>query len=153
MDTTADVATRELVLTRVFAAPRRLVFRAWTDQAMAARWWTPEGFTPLACRMEVQPGGAWQRVICAPDGREVMMRGRYLEIVDLERLVFTFAINADPETLVTVTFAEIDGKTELTLRHTRFATDGARDAHTVGWTGCLAGFARWLADTTREPHA
>jgi len=146
----ANTAERELVITRVFDAPRRLVFKAWTQPEHAARWWGPQGFTTISCEMDVRPGGAWWRRMRSPEGTEHRKRGIYREIVEPERLVFTYATedaagNSGHETLVTVTFADLGGKTRLTLRQAAFETADARDAHEGGWTGCLERFAEYLA--------
>jgi uncharacterized protein YndB with AHSA1/START domain len=140
---------RELVVTRVFDAPRPTVFRAWTDPDRAAHWWGPKGFVSVSCEMEVWPGGTWRRAMRAPDGGLHIGRGVYREILAPERLVFTYAWEdsegrAGHETLVTVTFAERGEKTELTLRQGVFETRAARDAHAAGWTSCLQRFAEYL---------
>jgi uncharacterized protein YndB with AHSA1/START domain len=148
---TANGATdRELVIERVFDAPRRLVFRVWTEPEHLARWWGPQGFTTLSCRVEVRPGGAWFRRMRSPEGTEHTKRGIYREVVEPERLVFTYADEeADgglgPETLVTVTFEELGAKTKLTLHQTGFETVTARDGHYGGWTSCMDRFADYLA--------
>jgi uncharacterized protein YndB with AHSA1/START domain len=154
-DQTTDSAQRELVVTRVFDAPRRLVFRAWTDPAQAARWWGPRGFTTISCEMDVRPGGAWRRCMRAPAGTTHCGRGVYREIVEPERLVFTYAWedaagHPGDETLVTVAFAEQGSKTKLTLRQSGFATVEARDSHREGWSSCLERFAGYLADRLRR---
>jgi uncharacterized protein YndB with AHSA1/START domain len=141
---------RELVVTHVFDAPRRLVFRAWTEPERAAHWWGPKGFVSVSCEMEVRPGGTWRRVMRAPDGVLHTGRGVYREILAPERLVFTYAWEDGDgrpghETLVTVIFAEHGEKTELTLRQAIFETPTARDAHEAGWTSCLERFAEYLA--------
>ncbi len=141
---------RELVVARVFDAPRRLVFRAWTDPELAAHWWGPKGFTSVSCEMDVRPGGKWRRSMRSPDGSLRCARGVYREIVAPERLVFTYAWeDADGrpghETLVSVVFVEHGGRTELTLRQAVFETVTARDAHRGGWTSCLERFAEYLA--------
>jgi uncharacterized protein YndB with AHSA1/START domain len=146
----APLSDRDLVVTRIFDAPRRLVFEAWIDAQHAAHWWGPQGFVPVSCEMDVRPGGAWRRAMRSPDGRLHVGRGIYREIVVPERLVFTYAwVDADGrpghETLVSVIFAERAGKTELTLRQSGFATATARDAHREGWTSCLERFAEYLA--------
>jgi uncharacterized protein YndB with AHSA1/START domain len=144
-------AERELVVTRVLAAPRRLVFKAWTEPEHAARWWGPRGFTTLSCEMDVRPGGAWRRCMRSPEGSVHVKRGVYREVVEPERLVFTYAdedAGGRPghETLVTVSFAEAGaGRTRLTLRQAAFETVAARDAHRGGWTSCLERFADHLA--------
>jgi uncharacterized protein YndB with AHSA1/START domain len=147
-----DASTgRELVIERIFDAPRELVFKLWTQPEHAARWWGPQGFTTISCEMEVRPGGTWRRCMRSPEGALYWKRGVYLEIAPPERLVFTY-VNEDAdgepghETLVTVSFAEHGPKTRLTLRHTRFESVEARDAHEGGWTSCMDRFADYLAN-------
>src|SRR5712692_7136395 len=108
--TTTEVTERELVITRVFDAPRSLVFKAWTEPDRAVRWWGPQGFTTISCEMDVRPGGAWRICMRSPNGSDEWQQGVYREIVEPERLVFTYAFedaSGKPghETLVTVTFA------------------------------------------------
>src|SRR3981081_2563312 len=79
---------REVVITRVFDAPRALVFRAWTDPQHLARWWGPQGFSNPVCETDVRIGGAWRIVMRGPDGAEYPGGGVYREIVVPERLVF-----------------------------------------------------------------
>lgn len=139
----------ELVITRVLDAPRRLVFRVWTEPLHLARWWGPQGFALLACEADVRPGGSWRRRMRSPEGSVHVKLGRYLEIVEPERLVFTYADEDEagrpgPETLVTVTFAEVVGKTELTLRQTGFTTVALRDGHRGGWSSALERLATHL---------
>jgi uncharacterized protein YndB with AHSA1/START domain len=145
-----SLSDRELVVTRVFDAPRRLVYQAWTDPHRAAHWWGPQGFVSFSCEMDVRPGGIWRRAMRSPDGSLHIGHGVYREISPPERLVFTYAWEDGEgrpghETLVTVTFAEHGSKTELTLRQAVFETVTARDEHRVGWTTCLERFAEYLA--------
>jgi uncharacterized protein YndB with AHSA1/START domain len=117
------LAEREITITRVFAAPRAVVFRAWTDAAQLAQWWGPKGFTNPVCEIDARVGGAIRIHMRAPDGNIYPMRGEICELVAPERLVFTNnaideAGNPIIEGLTTVTFAEEGGKTRLTL-HTR----------------------------------
>jgi uncharacterized protein YndB with AHSA1/START domain len=145
-------AERELVISRTFDAPRQLVFKAWTEPDRAARWWGPQGFTTISCEMEVRPGGTFRACMRSPEGTEHCRQGIYREVVEPERLVFTYAWedaegNPGHETVVTVTFADLAGKTELTLHQAVFETVTARDAHHGGWTSCLERFAAYLADT------
>src|SRR5207245_8235218 len=86
-----QTAEAELYITRIFNAPRSLVFRAWIEPAHLAHWWGPKGFTTLSCDMDVRPGGTWFRLMRAPDGSEHRKRGVYREIVEPDRLVFTDA--------------------------------------------------------------
>jgi uncharacterized protein YndB with AHSA1/START domain len=142
---------RTLMMTRVFDAPRDMVFAAWIDQDQAARWWGPKGFTSVSCTMDVRIGGIWRRAMRSPDGTEHRARGVYREISRPARLVFTYAWESEMgrpkhETLVTLTFADLgDGKTELTLHQTQFETTAARDDHSGGWSSCLERFADYLA--------
>jgi uncharacterized protein YndB with AHSA1/START domain len=147
----AEAATgaAELFISRIFDAPRRLVFQAWTDPVHLARWWGPHGFTIVCCEAEVRPGGGWRRTMRGPEGGVICKRGVYREIAAPARLVFTYvsddaAGNPGSETLVTVTFADIGGKTRLTLRQSFFESVGERDAHRDGWTSCLERFAEYL---------
>jgi uncharacterized protein YndB with AHSA1/START domain len=140
---------RALVITRTLDAPRELMFAAWTDARSAAQWWGPKGFTSVSCTMDARVGGAWRRVMHSPDGVEHRAGGVYREIAAPERLVFTYAWedaagHPGHETLVTLTFRDLGGKTELTLRQETFQSVAARDDHRGGWSGCLDRFAEYL---------
>ena len=78
---------REIVMTRLFDAPRELVFKAYTDPAMVPHWWGQRGATTTVDKMDVRPGGAWRFVQRGPDGSEFAFNGEYREIVPPERLV------------------------------------------------------------------
>jgi uncharacterized protein YndB with AHSA1/START domain len=117
----AEPAERMLVITRIFDAPRELVFKAWTDPKHMAQWWGPKGFTNPVCEMDVRPGGALRIVMRAPDGINYPMTGVFREIVEPERLVFTnVAVDAEGnpllEGLTTVTFTEHRSMTKLILQ-------------------------------------
>ena len=119
----AHALERELVITRIFDAPRSLVFKAWTDPEHLAQWWGPKGFTAPVCEIDARVGGAIRIHMRSPDGAVYPMKGEIREIVAPERLVFTNiavdeAGNHIIEGLTTVTFAEEGGKTRLNL-HTR----------------------------------
>ncbi len=111
---------REILITRVFDAPRALVFAAWTKPEHVARWWGPGGFTMPRCEIDLRPGGSYRFVMRGPDGREFPIRGVYREVRPPERIVYTdrFDMEGMPafEGLITVTFTERDGRTTLTLR-------------------------------------
>jgi uncharacterized protein YndB with AHSA1/START domain len=143
-------ADRELVVTRVFEAPREAVFRAWTDPKQAAMWWGPQGFTTISREMDVRPVGAYRACMRSPQGTRHCRRGIYREVIPPEQLVFTYAWEDSDgklghETLVTVRFAELGGKTRLTLHQAGFATADARDDHHAGWSSCMERFADYLA--------
>jgi uncharacterized protein YndB with AHSA1/START domain len=114
---------REFVITRVFNAPRELVFKAWTDPKHLSQWWGPKGFTNPICQWDARPGGKIYDVMRAPDGTEHPMGGEYREIVEPEKLVISCGALDDKgkmlfEFVHTATFSEKDGKTEMVL-HSR----------------------------------
>jgi len=148
---TTDAAERVLVITRVFDAPRELVFELWTNPAHAKHWMGPRGFTATHFEQDPRPGGAWRACLREDDsGRELWQGGVFREIVEPERLVYTFAWDRENgsrghETLVTVTFAEHDGKTKMTFRQAVFETVGQRDGHQGGWNSTFDRLAEYAA--------
>jgi uncharacterized protein YndB with AHSA1/START domain len=130
--TTASPATsdRELVATRVFDAPRALVFKAWTDPGRIGRWWGPRGFTTTSYAMDVRPGGVWRFCMHGPDGVDYQNKITYTEVVEPERIAYEHGGDKDCEPVnfeVIVTFEEHgDGKTKLTMRMI-FPSPAARD--------------------------
>ena len=110
---------REIVLKRVFNAPRELVFDAWTDPDHIGEWWGPNGFTTTIHEMTVRPGGVWRFIMHGPDGIDYNNRIIYREIVRPERLAYNHDsdIEDDPDRFfVTVTFAEVERKTMVTMQ-------------------------------------
>jgi uncharacterized protein YndB with AHSA1/START domain len=143
------VSDRDLVITRLIDAPRPLVFKAWTDPDQIARWWGPKGFVTVDHDMDVRPGGAYRFTMRSPQGTDHRKRGVYREVVEPERIVFTFSwIQPDGqpghETLITVTLKEEGTKTKLTLHQGVFDTMGWRDDHHIGWSSCLERFAEYM---------
>jgi len=108
---------REILITRVFDAPRKLVFEAITKPEHVAHWWGPRNMTMLTCEMDLRTGGAWRFVLRGPDGNDYGFRGVYREITPPERLVQTFEFEGMPGhvSLETSTLEEQDGKTKLTV--------------------------------------
>jgi uncharacterized protein YndB with AHSA1/START domain len=110
---------RTIVTTRMFDAPRELVFEAWTDPKHLVQWWGPNGFTTTIRAIDVRPGGVWRFVMHGPDGVDYENRIVYEEIVKPERLVYSHGGGGDVEPVqfqVTVTFEDHDGKTKLTMK-------------------------------------
>ncbi len=120
---------REIVITRVLAAPRRLVWEAWTSPEHLPRWMLgPEGWSMPVCEADLRPGGAWHFVWRHADGSEMAMRGVYREVVPPERLVSTESWGGDwPETVNTLTLTEEGGTTTVTQR-VLYPSKEARDA-------------------------
>jgi uncharacterized protein YndB with AHSA1/START domain len=114
-----DEDARALVTTRVYDAPRELVFAAWSDPKHLAQWWGPNGFTTTTHAFDMRPGGVWRFVMHGPDGRDYQNRITFEEIVKPERLVYHHGGGDDVEPVqfrVTVTFEDLGGKTRLTMR-------------------------------------
>jgi uncharacterized protein YndB with AHSA1/START domain len=146
--------TDDLVVTRVFDAPRALVFKAWTEAEHLLRWWAPKSWTTTSCSVDLRPGGSFRYCMRAPDGSEVCGLGLYREIVEPERLVYTdmFAdkdgnpvppthYGASPEypaeTLVTITFEEQGERTRVTLRQGVPPALKEREGMEQGWNEML----------------
>lgn len=120
---------REVMMTRVFDAPSRLVFDAWTKPEHVPHWMLgPEGWTMPVCEIDLRPGGAWHFVWRRSDGTEMEMHGVYREVAPPARLVSTESWGGDwPETLNTVVLTEENGKTTMTLT-ILYPSKEARDA-------------------------
>jgi uncharacterized protein YndB with AHSA1/START domain len=152
---TASV-TRELTITRVFDAPRRLVFKLWTDPKHLARWFGPRDYPATSVSMDVRPGGRWRHCLRSPEtGKELWLGGVYREIAPPERLVFTFAWEEEGErgleTVVTLTFTEQAGKTTMMFRQAPFQSDQERDGHSYGWNSTFDRLADLLAEVPSSP--
>jgi uncharacterized protein YndB with AHSA1/START domain len=155
METTSNVASetsdRELVLTRIFDAPRELVFQAWAEPERWVHWLGLRGCSGKVLQSARRPGDAYRYLMRDPDGGDHWLHGVYREIVEPERLVFTWGwaneqwqpISA--ETIVTVTFENLGGKTKLTLRHGQFESVSACELHRAGWLDSIARLEESLA--------
>jgi uncharacterized protein YndB with AHSA1/START domain len=117
-------AARSIVVTRLFDAPRDLVFDAWTDSRHVGNWWGPRGFTTTTHEMDVRPGGVWRLTMHGPDGVDYQNKITYLEVAKPERLVYD---HGGAAARVTVTFEDEGGKTRLTMRMV-FQSAEIRDA-------------------------
>jgi uncharacterized protein YndB with AHSA1/START domain len=128
-DSAAAGSDREIVITRVFNAPRALVFGAWTDPEHVTKWWGPRGFTTTTHVMDVRPDGVWRFIMHGPDGRDYHNKIIFIEVVEPERLVYHHAGEEDTKDVTfqtTVTFEDLGGKTRLTMR-SLFPTAAERD--------------------------
>jgi uncharacterized protein YndB with AHSA1/START domain len=107
---------REILITRVFDAPRALVFETMNRPEHMKRWWGPRGYELTVCEIDLRPGGAYRFVQRTADGQEFAFRGEYREVVPPERVVTTFEFEGMPGhiSLVTVILDEQDGKTLMT---------------------------------------
>lgn len=107
---------REAEITRVFDAPRRLVWEALSKAEHYPRWWGPRGSTMTSCQLDFRPGGSYRFVLRTADGHEAAFRGEIREVVPPERVVQTFEFEGMPGavSVETLTLTEQDGKTALT---------------------------------------
>ena len=145
-----EPADRVLVITRIFDAPRELVWKAWTEPERFMLWWGPKGFTAPLCKIDLRVGGLYHNCMRSSDGKDYWSTGVYREIVPLERIVCTdsfadekgnvvpatnYGMSADfpLEMLVTVTFEEDNGKTKLTLTHVGLPFGEDLDNCRTGW--------------------
>jgi uncharacterized protein YndB with AHSA1/START domain len=144
-----------LVLTRVFDAPRELVFQAWTDPRQVAQWWGPHGFTNPRCELDARPGGQIRIDMRGPDGVVYPMTGSFTEVAPPQRLVFVSAVpdaagKAIFEVLTTVTFTESGGRTtqrmEARVTQRTAAAEQYIRGMDAGWTQTLERLADHVAD-------
>ena len=137
--TTAErKSERELLVTRTFNAPARIVFDAWTKPELHLRWWAPKSFgvSFLSCELDVRVGGKYRFVFAHPASEQPMaFFGRYLEVTPHSRLVWTNEEGGDGGAVTTVTFAEKDGKTLLVMHDLYPSKEALDDAIASGSTG------------------
>ena len=133
---------RELVVTRTFNAPARIVFEAWTKPELLKRWWAPKSFglSMISCEADVRAGGSYRLVFVFGNDASKPMAffGRYLEVTPHSRLVWTNDEGGDGGAVTTVTFEERDGKTLLVMHDlypSKEALDGAIASGSTGGTG------------------
>lgn len=141
---------RDLVVTRVVAAPRRVVFDAWTNPKHVSQWLLgPEGWTMPVCEIDLRPGGAWRYVWRKAGGQELAMSGSYREVQPPERVVWTERWGPDwPETINTLVLTEAGGLTTMVLTAT-YPDRAAREAATQtgmkdGMEVSFARLDRWV---------
>jgi uncharacterized protein YndB with AHSA1/START domain len=152
----AQSAGREFIVTRVFDAPRELVWKACTESERLAQWWGPKGFAISVRKLDLRPGGVFHYSMRTPDGREMWGKFVYREIVKPERIVFVNSFSDEKggvtrnpwladwplEVLNTQTFAEHEGKTTLTLRGGPInASEAERKTFEAGFGSMQKGFA------------
>jgi uncharacterized protein YndB with AHSA1/START domain len=160
-----NAPTREgIVITRVFDAPRELVWKAWTDPERVQRWWGPKDFTAPVCKIDLRVGGVYLFCMRSPDGKEYWSTGVYREIVAPSLLIYTDSFadekgNVVPashygmpgdwsqEIQVTVTFEDHAGKTKMTLRQTGIPSGMMSEMTGAGWNQSFDKLADSLLNT------
>jgi uncharacterized protein YndB with AHSA1/START domain len=152
----------DLVLTRIFDAPRERVWKAWTDPEQVKRWWGPKPFTAPSCSLDLRVGGKYLFCMRSPDGQDFWTTGVYREIVEPERLVYTDSFSDEQgnvvpgsyygmeddfptELLVTVILEALDGnRTRLILRHAGMPAGNHSEMASAGWSTSLEKLAESL---------
>ncbi|RPI39822.1 MAG: SRPBCC domain-containing protein [Methanoregulaceae archaeon] len=148
----------EIIITRLFDAPRELAWRVWTEPEFVMQWWGPKGYTSPSCKIDLREGGSYLCSMRSPEGKDFWSAGVYREIKKPERIVCTDSFadekgNVVPaayygmspdfplEMLVTVTFDVQAGRTKLTLRHAGIPAGEMRDLTRAGWIESLDKYA------------
>lgn len=163
----SERALEEFQLTRIFDAPRELVFKAWTEPERLAQWWGPKGFSWVSCKLDLRPGGMFHYCMRSPDGHEMWGRFVYREIVPPERLSFVVSFSDAEgrpqrhplsatwpvEILSSLVFSERDGKTTVIMKsqpinatqEERQTFIAGRESMQQGFKGTLDQLAEYLA--------
>jgi uncharacterized protein YndB with AHSA1/START domain len=170
-ETAPTAAQSDFVITRVFDAPRELLWAAWTDPQHLAKWWGPRGLNTEVTQLDVRAGGKYRLVMRSAEGAEYPMRGVYREVVKPQRLVYTCDLSEHPDEwhdlidpswrktgrkpaldLITeVTFEEYSGKTTQTVRML-FPSAALRDSMlkmgmNEGWSSSFERLTEQLAES------
>jgi uncharacterized protein YndB with AHSA1/START domain len=141
-ETTDRPVRQEVIITRIFDAPRALVFKMWTDPRLVKKWWGPKDFTNPVCKLDARIGGSIRIVMQGPDGTKYPTSGFFSEIVEPKKIVFTSIKedddgNAELEVLNTVTFTDMNGTTKMTMTAVVVmetpAACGSVDGMNTGW--------------------
>ena len=162
-----EIQDRELVVTRIFDAPRQLVYKVWTEPGHVKNWWGPRGFTNPVCEIDLRPGGSYLYVMISPKGQEYPATGKFIEVVKNEKLVYSedmFAHQdkwkthigklvgsaADFSTMQminTIIFEDHGKQTKMTLT-VRFVSNDVRDA--ILKCGMIEGMSESLEKIAEE---
>jgi uncharacterized protein YndB with AHSA1/START domain len=144
----------EILITRLFDAPRDLIWREWTEPELVMQWWGPKNYTSPSCKIDLRVGGTYLFCMRSPEGKDFWSTGVYREVKRPERIVYTdsfadekgtmvpatyYGMSPDvpAEMLVTLTFEVQAGRTRLTLRHAGLPSGEMRDLTRAGWNESL----------------
>jgi uncharacterized protein YndB with AHSA1/START domain len=141
--TVTTPSDKEIVMTRVFDAPRDLVFEAHSSCDHMSKWWGPRRYEVVGCEIDFRPGGKWRMVHRGPEGEEYGFHGEYREIVRPERITWTFEFEGMPGhvSVETLTLEEHDGKTTFTATS---VFDSVEDRDGMLQSGMEAGAAETM---------
>jgi uncharacterized protein YndB with AHSA1/START domain len=159
-----DQNRNELIITRIFDAPRELVWNAWTNPDILMQWWGPKGFTSPVSKIDLRVGGEYFSCMRSPEGQDFCSKGVYREVVELERLVMTdsfadkegnivpasyygLSLDFPMEMQILVTFEEQNGKTKLILKHSNVINISETELNDMqqGWNESFDKLAELLA--------
>jgi uncharacterized protein YndB with AHSA1/START domain len=148
----ARATGNEVTITRIFDAPRELVWKAWTDPEQFAKWFgsAPYSTPASTVSMDVRPGGAWRAtMVSAEDGSEIPFQGTYREVVEPERLVLTMDDPSDPDNprveVLTVTFTERGAKTEVVAHQAGYMPEEEYEQLAEGYESFFVNLDKHLA--------
>ena len=163
MATSAVLETERMVITRIFDAPREMVWKAWTKPEYVMQWWGPKGFTAPVCKIDFRVGGKFLCCMRSPDGQEFWNAGQYHEIVPYEKIVSSMYFSDSEGNKVdaaaygiehraiedardVVLFEDLgNGKTKLTFIGNESAEDATKSGQTEGWNQILEKMAAVVA--------
>lgn len=145
---TTDKPSLEVI--RVINAPRDRVYAAWTDPAQLRQWFGPENTATYELVADARAGGDFRWETEDREGERMTASGEYLELVPNRKVVFTWQWQDDDDwaairSIVMVELADVDGGTEVRLRHEQLPSEASRDRHTEGWTSLLAQLEKFVA--------
>jgi uncharacterized protein YndB with AHSA1/START domain len=144
------IGENELIHTRIFEAPRELVFEAWTNPEYLDKWWGPNGFTNSFHKFEMQPGGSWEFTMHSPDGTDFSNKIIFIEINKPEGIVLNHV--SGPKYQITAIFEDLGNKTRLTWRQT-FESEGVfNNVKTFAETGNEQNLDRLEAQLVKMQH-
>lgn len=132
----ADTLPSVTIVRRIKASPAK-VWAAITQPDQMIQWWGPDAGPTLRADVDVRPGGRFSVVFRLLNGEEHNPTGIYQEVIPERKLVFTWDLPGERESLVTFLLKPIDGGTELTLLHEHLPDEAARESHEQGWSGLL----------------
>lgn len=147
------IADDELYIERTFAASAQLVFDMWAKREHMLRWMGPAHSRCTEAEIDFRVGGEWSACVLMRQHGEARMGGRYLEIEPGRRIVMTFNWRndaSDPETVITLTFTEVDGKTIQAFHQTPFENVPRRDSHINGWNQAFDAEQAYAERTAKE---
>ena len=130
---------QELVMERIFDAPRELVWSVMNDPERVTNWWGPHGYTTTVVEMDVRPGGRWRWINHTTGGEDAPFKGEYLEVVPLEKVVRTEIFDVpgfdDKAAVDTITFEDLGGRTKVVARSRFPSVEDLEGALAMGMIG------------------